>query len=41
MNSYALKDLFTINDAFTNWEYEVGFNGEIYACEEEFNHNRD
>lgn len=41
MNNYALKDLFTINDAFTNWEYEVGFNGERYATKEEFDHNRD
>lgn len=41
MNNYALKDLFTINDAFINWEYEVGFNGEIYATKEEFDHNRD
>ena len=26
-----------LSKAFEEWEFNIGFNSEIYACEEEFN----
>ena len=33
------NDNFSLNNVFSDWEYECGFNGECYVSYEEFLHN--
>lgn len=34
--TYLEKEKINLQQAFNDWELDSGFNGSIYACEEEF-----